>query len=455
MAFLERNANRGSVSTGYDIDNSLKFESDNTENLTRTPSSASNQKTWTWSGWVKYTEPDLSPQTLWAGGTGSGDGSFNFRIDAGQISINTASTALRESIAKFRDPSAWYHFVMVMDTTQGTANDRIKVYVNNSQITDFSTTNNPSQNADMGVNSAQLHALGRRSNAADRYFSGYMAEVNFVDGTALTPTDFGQYDEDSGIWKPKQYTGTYGTNGFYLDFSDSANLGDDASGNSNDFTETNITAADQATDTPTNNFCTLNPLWVYGNALTTGPIEGATKVSGGGWAGTKATMGVDKGKWYYEFKAGNSSSIFGIQTDEGVALTGNAHNIISTCALYLDGEVWIKDSTSGRNDTDVTHTFSSSSIYGVAINMDNNQISFYQDGSLITNGGNIALDGLSDKTVFPFASNYNSTQEFNFGGYTSFTISSAAADSNGYGTFEYAPPSGYYALCTKNLAEYG
>src|SRR6056300_1432594 len=455
MAFLTEAANQGSIATGYDIDNSVNLEADNTENLTRTPSSASNQKTWTWSGWVKYTEPDLSLQTLWAGGTGSGDGSINFRVDAGTITVNTASTALRSSTAKFRDPSAWYHFVLVMDTTQSTANDRVKVYVNGSQITDFSATNNPSLNADMGVNSAQLHALGRRSNSADRYFSGYMAEVNFVDGTSLAPTAFGEFDDDSGIWKPKAYTGSYGTNGFYLDFESSGSLGADSSGNGNNFTENNITAADQATDTPTNNFCTLNPLWTFGNTM--GVSDGGTKVNNTviAWGGAKGSIGVNSGKWYWEHGSfSGNDTMFGIQNQAG---GGNTQAYLDPYTLAIQANSNVIQFTDPSNRTEAfTKTFSITDIWGVALDLDANTIAFYRNGSIVNSA--FSIDGLiGNGEFFPFVTHYGSglNSRVNFGGYTGISISTPATDENGYGTFEYAPPSGYYALCTKNLAEYG
>src|SRR6056300_50366 len=297
-------AGTNSATGGYNIDNSLKFEADNTEYLTRTPSSAGNEKTWTWSGWVKYTEPTLSPQTVFAGGTDSGSyGALNFRIDAGQLELNTASVGLRTATQKFRDPSAWYHFVVAMDTTQSTADDRIKIYVNGSQITDFSVINNPPQNTDMGVNANELQTISRRSNANDRYFAGYMAELHLIDGTALTPTDFGEFDEDSGIWKPKAYTGSYGTNGYYLDFESSGSLGADSSGNGNNFTLNNITSADQATDTPTNNFCTLNILdqeFDGTNIITDGATN--VRIAGSGSGALSGTYAVSQGKWYWEMK---------------------------------------------------------------------------------------------------------------------------------------------------------
>jgi hypothetical protein len=160
-------------------------------------------------------------------------------------------------ISLFRDTSAWYHIVMAVDTTQATAANRIKLYVNGIQETSFAVETYPNQNHSTGVNFTEPHRIGTLLTNS-WYFSGYIAEVNHIDGSQLAPTAFGEFDEDSGIWKPKAYAGSYGTNGFYLDFKDSANLGNDASGGL-DFTQTNITSADQATDTPTNNFCTFNP----------------------------------------------------------------------------------------------------------------------------------------------------------------------------------------------------
>ena len=478
MAFLERNANRGSISLEYDIDYSVKMESYyNAENLTRTPSSAGNQKTWTWSWWIKVTEPSHSLGTMWAGGTGSNDGSVNFRIDAGQITVNTASTALRNTTARFRDPSAWYHLVLVMDTTQSTADDRIKLYVNGSQITDFSTTNNPSQNADMGVNSTQLHALGRRSNANDRYFHGYMAEVNFVDGSAKAPTDFGRTDSN-GVWVAKEYAGSYGTNGFYLDFADSSDLGDDESGNGNDFTENNISAQDQATDTPTNNFCTMNQ-----GAHTNGNIrtqEGGTRVStdgGSGWCSMVATMGVGAGKWYWEAKyhdhSGDTNTVY-----VGVAPANDPWIPARQGGYYL-GNVetggsmgWYLHDGSNKNQAGSWGNPSYGDKLMFALDMDNYRMYYGINGtwgnsSDPANGTNPLtfntywMAGHPNLTdfVMPAVAIYqgNYMRSFNFGGICTWNddISSAQSDANGYGRFEYTPPSGYYALCTKNLAQYG
>ena len=261
METLQRTANRGSVSTGYDIDNSCKFEADNSEYLSRTPSSAGNRRTWTFSGWVKRTEIGSGGNTILS----AGDTYIQFDGNALQINFRAASENFFIITNRlFRDTSAWYHIVVQCDTTQGTASNRAKVWVNGVQETSFSTStyDNMSQNYDTLMNSTNEHEVGKYSNEETTYanfFNGYITELHLVDGTALTPTSFGEFDDDSGIWIPKAYTGSHGTNGFYLDFEDASNMGNDASGGT-DFTETNITAADQATDTPTNNFATGNPL---------------------------------------------------------------------------------------------------------------------------------------------------------------------------------------------------
>ena len=453
MESLARTANRGSISTGYDIDNSLKMESDNSESMTRTPSSSGNRKTWTLSFWFKRTELGATERLFeaWDGSTGTSalfDTANKFLLDL------TAGGNYFTSTAVFRDTSAWYHFVIRVDTTQGTASERARIYVNGSELAG-SWNSNIGQNTDLTWNQNVVHYFGVFHNTGN-FVNGYYAEVINVDGTSLAPTAFGEFDSDSGIWKPIDASPTYGTNGFKLEFKTSGGLGADTSGNGHTWTLNNITAADQATDTPTNNFCTWNPLWTYQHAGTL--TEGATNRSGstGQWQGAKGTIGVTNGKWYWENKASGNDTIIGWQTDEGVALTGNSHNILSTIGLYQDGNyIWIKDSTSGRNDTSASGSNVSGQIIGFALDLDSSPqtATFYRNGSAIASDVNI--DGLTGKTIFPFVAQYNQSSESNFGGYTSFSISSAASDENGYGTFEYAPPSGYYALCTKNLAEYG
>jgi len=483
MEVLQRTANRGSIATGgYDIANSLKFEQDNSEAMTRTAtaSQGGNRKTWTWSGWIKRTELGRHMYLFSAGGTGLQIlGADNIRFS---LYYNNTSYYL-DLNAKLRDTSAWYHIVGQLDTTQSTAQDRVKVWINGERQTSFSndSAHNIPQNADVQhLNEATGTSTGWMKicdwYASGRFFSGYAAEWHFTDGVANNPTEFGEFDDDSGIWKPKAYTGSYGTNGFYLDFSDSANLGDDASGNSNDFAENNITSADQATDTPTNNFCTLNGLTpATTSAYTT---EGGTTYNGSysnpEYALMASTFGVSRGKWYWEVKnSGTNGALTGTgamryenpnynnflsNTDGGIA-TYYTYGTAANKIYYFDGSAQTNVAYSSFPNA------GTGDIISVALDMDNGKIYFAinntwgNSGNPATNTNPVGLpSGFITGTYTPAAtvgSAGTSTAYYNFGGYTEGTISSAASDENGYGNFEYAPPSGYYALCTKNLAEYG
>ena len=284
---------------------------------------------------------------------------------------------------------------------------------------------------------------------------------------------FGETDSDSGIWKPKQYTGSYGTNGFYLDYADSADLGDDESGNGNDFTENNITAADQATDTPTNNFAVMNLNSRTNSDITT--TEGATKVanSGSSICSMNATMGVSSGKWYWECRfandPGNTNTVFvGIAAANDPYVPHNSNNYLGQQSGY--GSIgWYFVNGGIYNGTGTWTGPGYGNIIMFALDMDNLKLYFGKEGTwqnssnpaTNTNGIDIAtsftsLSGGTD-VILPAVSisGGDNMDSMNFGGFANYTQSSAVTDANGYGTFEYAPPSGYYALCTKNLAEYG
>jgi len=460
------------VAGGYDIDNSVKVEADNDERFTRTPSSAGNRKTWTFSAWVKRTELGANQILISAADTylyfGSDDKIHcNFRPASENFFLSTNRL--------FRDTSAWYHIVVQCDTTDSTAADRAKLYINGVRETSYSssTYQNMSQNLDTSMNNTIEHMIGRYSSSDDYRMSGYISEFHLVDGTALTPTSFGEYDDDSGIWKPKAYTGSYGTNGFYFKFDSASDMGNDSSGNNNDFSVVNINQADQATDTPTNNFCTLNPIFV-GNQSTP-PSDGATYMSDNGtnqdvsYAGT---MGVTKGKWYYETYIDMRSTSYGLAVYAGYHTfkdnyRANAYwssTNQASVALYgmHTGQYWTWNGGS-RSVTSGLGSIGTSGVgkfVGIALNLDDNQISFYYDGSAVTNGTNLALNDLgtdADAGIFaiPAISVYDNNHTVNFGGYTKAPISSAQSDENGYGTFEHAPPSGYLSICSQNLASDG
>jgi len=475
METLQRTANRGSISTGFDIDNSLKIEPDNSESMSRTPSGNGNLKTCTLSVWLKRTE--LKEGFYFTGDYGgSADPWFILGFNSNQLSLSTTAGVSANGAIKttrlFRDTSAWYHIVVAFDTTQSTASNRVKIYVNGVQETSLSSANYPDQNDDLDIMAAKAQGIGGYNDGTDYRYAGYMSEFVGIDGQALAPTEFGEFNSNSGIWIPKDVSGlTFGTNGFYLDFKDASNLGNDASGGT-DFAETNITAVDQATDTPTNNFCTWNPLVTNAGVFTY--TEGATKwkPSSGNWQTTTASMGFTKGKWYAEFKMDNNvtAAMVGVQqlendtTYSGQYLGYYANTTSMGMGYYnADGKVY-------RNTGESAYgaSYPSSVLVSVALEFkDDGTANMYvakdgtwQNSADPANGtGGFGLNyGSAVDGFFTFASSLYQNPGYwqaNFGGYTVNSISSAASDANGYGTFEYAPPSGYYALCTKNLAEYG
>jgi hypothetical protein len=480
MAFLTKAANRGSIATGYDIENSLKVERTNTEYLHRTVSSAGNTKVWCASMWIKRSELDGSQQ-FWqflSSMTSDGSGGYSgwptrigFFYSGDQLWVDSrAGTGNRRltSVQRLRDTSAWYHIVVMQDTTQSTDTDRTKIYVNGTLLlpADLEYDQYPAQNDDTAMNVANSRICVGAQGNGDYPWSGYIADVHFLDGqTGKTASDFGEYDEDTGIWKPKAYTGAYGTNGFHLKFEDSSNMGLDSSGNGNNLTSNNISSADQATDTPTNNFCIFNPLVRVNNNPTI--LEGGTKVTGGGgtWNQAFGTLGAKRGKWYYEVKIANSgdTAYYGAST-----FPAEGDNVSSGQLMYntsfMVGTVSGVDYYYWQNGSQVSNestgwgNLAQNDVVGIALDLDASTKKFYlyKNGSLLNSGGTNLPTNMQDEFIFPMVVQYeDSDDQYNLGGYTIMSISSAETDENGYGTFEYAPPSGYYALCSKNLAEYG
>lgn len=433
--------------SGYTVKNSLRFNSGSSDYLSRTFASG-NRKTWTWSCWVKRTKVGGNNVIL----NGNGNG-FLIALQASNvIEIYSYSGGYQLQLVTnqlFRDPSAWYHIIVALDTTQATASDRAKLYINGSQVTSFSTATYPTQNTDLLLNAAVLHYIGVY-DASGQYFDGYMSEVYFIDGQALTPSSFGQTDTLSGIWIPKAYTGTYGTNGFFLKFLNSASLGTDLSGNGNNFTVNNLTSIDQTTDTPTNNFCTLNSLDGGTNGtFTEGNLQLATSSSG--YSTTRASFGVSAGKWYWEAKLSSGTAAdIGINTSStDIANTNQFLGYPSTGYAY---------STSGNKATNNTNTaygssYTTNDIIGVAFDADNGTLIFYKNGT--TQG--TAFTGLTGNTYHPAVSDDSGssacTWQMNFG--SPMYSANSYTDGAGYGNFSYAVPSGYYALNTKNLANFG
>jgi len=450
----------GSQSGGYLIDNSLRFNDDDTAYLSRTPSSATNRKTWTWSSWVKVARGDINLGLF--NGTDSTN-QIRLNLFSGKLNLTSYIGATRQYYVRteaiYRDVSAWYHFVVAFDTTQATASNRVKFYVNGELITNFTNSDYPTLNYDDYVNTTNPFVIGYGDKSPTYYFDGYMAEVNFIDGQQLDASSFGEFDEDSGIWKPIQYTGSYGTNGFYLDFENSGSLGADQSGNGNNFTPTNLASTDQTTDTPTNNFATLNPLsFIFENSAGTLSEGNLKHTNTGGDSDVVSTIGISSGKFYAEFKAENALSdrpaiaVYN-NYDNGSATSRNLNGSV----LFLqDGRILVNNSSIGDFGS-----ISQNDIIQVAVDNDNGAIYIGQNGTYLNSGdptsGSSRTGSVSNYTAGSVTSfigcrcNSGSIASANFGN-PAFSISSGNSDENGYGNFEYAPPSGYLALCTQNLA---
>ena len=464
-----------SATGGYDIDNSLKFESDNSERISFTPSSAvaSERRKHTISFWIKRTELG-STQYIYEWGGSEGDYLRNFlRFQSDDtLRFATSYNVIIDSDRVFRDTSAWYHIVIQTDTASASADGDTKFWMYiNGELEKSSVSFNANDTMAFANNSQ--HDIGYTSVDNGSYGNFYLAEFHAVGGLKVAPTDFAETDDDSGIWIPKEYTGSYGTNGFYLDFENSSSLGADASGNSNNFTLNNIAAGDQASDSPTNNFCILNPNWVSANKLI--PTNGGTVISGNnGWSGYKGSMGVKTGKWYFEVVKAtggtNANGMWGVG-DDGTGPNSfnddNAHEVGYKHLFYQEStygyRIYTNSSGSAANDFNpgVSNSVAEGDVFGVALDMDNGKISFYKNGSNMYGStlhdlGGLATSSIYEGSVVPLFVNYSSLRELhvNFGGYCYTTPSSAASDANGYGNFEYAPPSGYYALCSKNIGQY-
>jgi len=456
---LPGNVGSATATTGYDVANSLRFNSGSSDYLNRTPSSNGNRRTWTFSFWIKRTKLGVIQYILSANDASANYSTFRFNGD--QIEYyEYYSSAVQYSLKTnrlFRDVSSNYHILLAYDTTQGTASNRIKLYINGVQETSFATSSYPTQNYDSFFNSTSyVNYLGTEggSNNAD----GYMSEVCFIDGTALDPTSFGEFDSDSPtIWKPIDVSGlTFGTNGFYLDFENASSLGADVSGNSNNFTVNNLTSIDQSTDTCTNNFATMNPIAFddAGDRLSEGNLRFDGTSSSAHSLGI-GTIAVNQGKWWFEAELdaeGGTYPQIGIRSvDVNNTLGSYVGQITGGAGYFQSGGIAVD----GSNVVDGggVATYTSGDIINVGLDLDNNKIYWYKNGTLVNSGGTTITNRLYTFAV----SQYSNTGHWfcNFGAGTIYSISSGNADGNGFGNFEHAPPSGYFSLCTKNLAEFG
>ena len=473
--------------TGFNVANSLRFNKGSSDYLSKNTATATNAKKFTYSVWVKRgvlnPTDDSTAQRLYQGYADTNNRlyiQFNYSAEVIRIFGKTGGTTeiYWDSTKKFRDVSAWYHIVMSADSTLSTQADRMKVYVNNELIDSWSKTNSPSQNIDWGNQIAQSNGtltIGA-DNTTSELFDGYMAEACFIDGQALDPTSFGEFDEDSGIWKPINVSGlTFGTNGFYLDFENSGSLGADVSGNGNNFTVNNLTSIDQTTDTPTLNYATGNPLNIPTSNQPTFSNGNNTIAIGNSRVGLSSTIGMTQGKWYAEFKFTSAVNVntptVGISGEPAKLCIDNAFAGLSASnGVSITADGYLYDDGSSTYPSTWSSTFGLDDIVGVAIDLDNNYVYFSINGTWQNSGdptsgasgtGGLSLTNVSsvlEGAYFFTPGNASSanpcTWNANFGN-PPFSISSGNSDGNGMGNFEYSVPSGYYALNSKNLAEFG
>jgi len=466
---------------GYEVANSCRFNDGSSDNLTKSFSSPTTANKFTLSFWIKRSSLQLGSNTQSILNTDSGNLEEMIRFEENdrlhiftQNSAGAQTSSVKPSYM-FRDVSAWYHICIAIDTTQGTDTNRYKFFVNGTRLTDFETTSYISQNYTLRLNTAVTHEFGVRKSGA--YLDGYIAELVYIDGQQLDADQFGEFDEDTPtVWKPIDVSGlTFGNNGFYLDFEDSSALGNDVSGNNNDFSANNLTALDQATDTCTNNFATFNALNIPSSTtLSEGNLKGVT---GGSQRDTLfSTIGVANGRWYAEFKleAGEGNNV---RMDVGI--NGDPAEIVRTVVpigdgstgFAFDGESAVKV-TNGSNSGSFGSALSIGDIVMIAVDLDNLKIYFGKNGSWFESGdptsGSTGTGSAFNLTapsstpsgfyfigVADHSAGFHQTFNGNFGGCSAFSISSGNADANGYGNFEYAVPNSYYSLCTKNLAEFG
>ena len=450
-----------SGATGYQIDNSLRFNDDDNTQLERTFTSAGDRKKWTWSAWIKrgniatnmtLFSAKANTGMIWLAGVDgvmrvehyNGAGGYDFR---------------RDFDGYHRDSSAWYHFIIVYDSAQGSEVDRIKFYRNGEAVGVDNTANAMTQNFQSAFNSNETHWLGAINHGFD--YDGYMAEVNFVDGQTLTPSDFGETG-DYGEWKPIEYEGTYGTNGFYLNFETAADMGDDKSGNGNDFAEDNIAATDQMVDSPTNNFATWNPLFRYTTAVNDTYSEGNLKVEdNAGHTVAVGTIPMTSGKWYWEVYCIRTS--FSGSDEYGMfdpslnipSSTGSTPADVGTGGYFYSGNGWTKANGSYVANPGSQASVGEDDIIAFAYDVSAGTLKIYVNNSLQK-----TLTVAAQASYVPSVSNshgsYSVDYVGNFGQDSSFAGNKTAQgnqDGNDIGDFYYTPPTGFLALCTKNLPD--
>ena len=461
-----------SVTGGFEVANSARF--DGAYHLVRSKGASETGLTkGTFSLWVKRTNIDGTQHFLYSNTVADSNnrGYFSWRADEKLrilTSTNNSSELVLETSQLFRDPSAWYHIVYSIDTTQGTAANRCILYINGTRVTAFDTATYMDQNSQCDIfegGQTNKEYIGGMTGDTSNLHS-YLAEYVYIDGLALAADQFGEFDEDSGIWKPIDVSDlTFGNEGFYLDFQTSAELGDDVSGNTNDFTESNLTAVHQSTDTCTNNFCTINPLDNESGNITITEGNLNFKVTGNADETNRGTFGFTKGKWYFESKYIDDTTYVdvgvGSASDIDIATPRSHMEMAGYYMIQLDSSnPGVRAFDNGSAGSGLGNS-AEDDIHMYAIDMDNNKFYAGRNGTWYASGdpaGNanplITMDDGYTTLMPAICTKQDGIAALNFGS-PFYAISSGNADGNGHGNFEYAVPSGYFALCTKNLTEHG
>ena len=445
----------------YEIENSFRLESSSNHNLARTPASAGNRQTWTLSFWWKRAKI-LNGQPLFGWGNTNQNTVFAIATYAGNSTwdiydYNNGSDRMAVSWSnKVRDPAAWYHIVLRIDTTQATASNRVRLYIN-GEAADSSggRSSYPSQNLSLFANNNTTAYVGR--DPYNTNGEGYFADVNFIDGQSLDPTSFAE--TKSGVWVPKEYTGSYGTNGYFLKFQNSAALGTDSSGNSNNFTVYNASSIDQMPDTPTNNFNTFSSVVRFNSgSLSEGSLKSSSVVGGASNQGPCSTYNVKSGKWYFEFRITGGSEPRSIGAGTAVARIDNSLRYGRGLVYVYNGGIYNLNGSLEQGGLALPAT---NDVFGFATDMDNSTCQVYRNGSTYGNQVSFSGNSLADTGFMGCMHNHgssssNSTIVVNYGQDSTFagaTTAGGYADDNGYGDFKYAPPSGFLAMCSQNLPD--
>lgn len=424
--------------------------------FSRTPTTAGNRQKFTISFWIKRSRTDYE-QYLFC--TSPSNAQTQIILTSANLFgfdhyIASYDTSVR-STAAYSDPTGWYHFVVAVDTTQATASNRVKIYVNGNQITNLSTATYPAQNFQYSINNTVAHNIGRWIAGPDNYFDGLMSHFHLCDGFTYAPSDFGSFDVSSGIWKPNTTPSvSYGVNGVFLKFENAANLGFDSSGNNNHYTSNGTPT--QTVDNPSNNFCVWNKLWIDPAATGTPNTTWSNgnlvfqSATTGGSSQHLGSKGVKNGKWYYELKMTNTGTGAGL----GIGFCNN-NNTDYVAYFSGNGNKYLSSGSSAYGAT-----WTANDVIGVALDCTANTITFYKNG---TSQGTItsALANLASEYYFPMfwdgSGSLYSNGATNFGnGYFGTTVvSSANIDTSGKGQFFYSVPTSHYCISTRSINTQG